>query len=165
MVNGEVVTGPEGQPPEIGAICLQPEAPVNYSGIPGTFEHLACASGLVNLYVSQGGRRERGMSPPDIFEAAARGDQAASAAVDRFGRYIAQALGVMINILNPDACLLGGGISGAGRAVAGGCTDPPALLHLAQPLPQDPGHSGRARKQRGVDRSSGHRGQESVSSF
>ena len=115
VVNGEVVTGPQGEPPEIGAICLQPEAPVNYSGIPGTFEHLACASGLVNLYVSQGGRRDRGMSPPDIFEAAARGDQAASAAVDRFGRYIAQALGIMINILNPDACLLGGGISGAGE--------------------------------------------------
>lgn len=115
VVNGEVITGPERQPPEIGAICLQPDAAVNYSGIPGTFEQLASASGLVNLYVSQGGPRERGTNPQTIFECAARGDKAASAAIDRFGRYIAQALGIMINILNPEACLLGGGISGAGE--------------------------------------------------
>ena len=115
VVNGEVVTGPNRQPPEIGAICLQPEAPVNASGIPGTFEHLACASGLVDLYRRHGGREDRGTNPRAIFESAARGDKAASSAIDRFGRYIAQALGIMINILNPEACLLGGGISGAGE--------------------------------------------------
>jgi glucokinase len=114
VVNGEIVTGPSGRPPEIGAICLEPEGPVNYSGIPGTFEHLASASGLLNLYASRGGRRD-GITPRDVFAFAARGEKAASAAVDRFGGYIAQALGIMINILNPEACLLGGGISAAGE--------------------------------------------------
>ena len=50
VVNREVVTGAKGTPPEIGAICLDPNGPVNYSGIPGTFEQLACASGIEDLY-------------------------------------------------------------------------------------------------------------------
>ena len=40
------------------------------------------------------------------------------AAVDRTGRYIAQAFGVMINLLNLEACILGGGISAAGEPLA-----------------------------------------------
>jgi glucokinase len=115
MINRQPVTGRDGQPPEIGAICLDPDGPVNYSGVPGSFERLACSSGFVELYRKFGGREDAGMTPQDIFERAAQGDRAAESAIDQEGRYIAQAFGVMINLLNLEVCIIGGGISEAGQ--------------------------------------------------
>ena len=115
VVDRRVVTGRDGLPPEIGAICLDPDGPVNYSGIPGTFERLASASGIVEIYGSESNRPPMGISPRDVFHRAAKGDTAAAATVDRVGRYIAQAFGIMINLLNLEACIIGGGISKAGN--------------------------------------------------
>ena len=115
VVNREVVTGAKGIPPEIGAICLNPKGPVNYSGIPGTFEQLACASGIENLYRRLSRRKKAGVNPRDIFRLAEEGEEAAKATVDQVGRYIAQAFGIMINLLNLEACIIGGGISAAGQ--------------------------------------------------
>lgn len=115
VVDRRAVRGRDGLPPEIGAICLEPEGPVNYSGIPGTFEMLACASGIVKLYGSESNQPSKGISARDVFRRAATGDTAAAATVDRVARYIAQAFGIMINLLNLEACIIGGGISKAGK--------------------------------------------------
>ena len=77
VVNREVVTGAKGTPPEIGAICLDPKGPVNYSGIPGTFEQLACASGIEDLYRRLSRRKDARVNPRDIFRLAAEGETAA----------------------------------------------------------------------------------------
>jgi len=126
VINRKPVTGRDGQPPEIGAICLDPDGPVNYSGVPGSFERLACASGFVELYRKFGGREDAGMTPQDIFERAVQGDRAAESAIDQEGKYIAQVFGVMINLLNLEACIIGGGISAAG---------PPLLDAVRKHLP------------------------------
>ncbi len=115
VVNREVVIGIKGTPPEIGAISLDPQGPVNYSGIPGTFERLACASGIEDLYRRLSGRKEASVNPREIFRRAAKGEAAAMATLDQTGRYIAQAFGIMINLLNLEACIIGGGISAAGE--------------------------------------------------
>jgi glucokinase len=115
VINRQPVTGRDGQPPEIGAICLDPNGPVNYSGVPGTFERLACSSGMVENYRKFGGKGDAGITPQDIFDMAAGGEEAAKLAIDQEGRYIAQAFGIMINLLNLEACIIGGGISAAGQ--------------------------------------------------
>jgi len=115
VVNREVVTGAKGTPPEIGAICLDPSGSMNYSGIPGTFEQLACASGIENLYRRLSRRKDARVNPREIFGLAIEGEGAAKATIDQTGRYIAQAFGIMINLLNLEACLVGGGISAAGQ--------------------------------------------------
>jgi glucokinase len=115
VVARQVLTGRGGLPPEIGAISLDPNGPVNYSGIPGTFERLASASSLIELYCSESGRQNVAIPPEDVFRLAAQGDRAAAAAIDRVGRYIAQTFGIMINLLNLEACIIGGGISAAGQ--------------------------------------------------
>jgi len=115
VIDRRPVTGRDGQPPEIGAICLDPDGQVNYSGVPGSFERLASASGFIELYRKLGGRGDAGITPQDIFEQAAGGEEAAKLAIDREGRYIAQAFGIMINLLNLEACIIGGGISAAGQ--------------------------------------------------
>jgi glucokinase len=114
VVNREVVTGIKGTPPEIGAICLDPQGPVNYSGIPGTFERLACASGIEDLYRRLNQRGNSRVNPREIFRLAVEREEAAMATVDQTGSYIAQAFGIMINLLNLEACIIGGGISAAG---------------------------------------------------
>ncbi len=118
VVDRKVVTGIEGTPPEIGAISLDPQGPVNYSGIPGTFERLACASGIEDLYRRLGGKEDSQADPREIFRRAGEGEAAAVATVDQTGRYIAQAFGTMINLLNLEACIIGGGISAAGEPLA-----------------------------------------------
>lgn len=115
VINRKPVTGRDGQPPEIGAICLDPDGPVNYSGVPGTYERLASASGLIDLYGSLIGNAAKQATPRDIFRLAAEGNESARLAIDGIGRYIAQAFGIMINLLNLEACLIGGGISEAGQ--------------------------------------------------
>jgi glucokinase len=115
VVNRAVVTGAKGTPPEIGAICLDPNGPVNYSGIPGTFERLACASGIEDLYRRFSGKKDAQENPREIFRRAVEREEAAMATVDQTGSYIAQAFGIMINLLNLEACIIGGGISAAGE--------------------------------------------------
>ncbi|BBK32602.1 glucokinase [Stella humosa] len=112
-IDGRVVTGNAGEPPELGAMVLDAEGERNYSSLPGTFEHLAAADGFLAAH--------RRLSPADPAPSVAalfqRDDAAAAAAIDATARRIAQALGSMINLLNLEACLLGGGVSEAGASL------------------------------------------------
>jgi glucokinase len=113
VIERRIVTGPRGMPPEIGALCLDADGPTNYSGIPGTFERLASAGAFVECYARRGGRGGA-TSAGDVFRLAGTGDGDAAAAIAAVSRVIAQALGIMINLLNLEACIIGGGISAAG---------------------------------------------------
>lgn len=109
-IDGRVVTGNAGEPPEIGAMVLDAGGERNYSGLPGTFEHLCAADGFLAAH-----RRAAPDDPaPSVAALFARTDAPARQAIDRTARRIAQALGTMINLLNLEACLLGGGVSEAG---------------------------------------------------
>jgi len=112
VVGGRAVTGAEGEPPEIGAMVLD-------AGIdaPRTLEEFACAAGFAAAYRRQGG--EPGLSPEAIFARAASGEAMASHAVEATCRRIAQGLGTLVNILNLEACIVGGGIAEAGESLLG----------------------------------------------
>lgn len=114
IINRQILKGKNGEPAEIGAICLDPRGPVNYSGIPGTFESLACASGILSLYQKLSEEKFRHRTIREIIELAEAGEETAKLTIDKTGQYIAQALGIMINLLNLEACIIGGGISAAG---------------------------------------------------
>jgi glucokinase len=107
VINGDVVAGDDGEPPEIGAMVLD-----DVDGAVGTFEAFACAGGFAAAYHAAGG--PVGVAPEIIFARAAAAETAAEAALDATCRRIAQACGTMINLLNLQACFLGGGIAGAG---------------------------------------------------
>jgi glucokinase len=106
VISGRVVSGDNGEPPEIGAMVLDDGA------CPTTFEALACAAGFSRAYQDAGG--PPGIRPEDIFARAEAGEEAADRALNSTCRRIAQACGTMINLLNLQACLLGGGIAAAG---------------------------------------------------
>ncbi len=110
VINGSVVVGSQGEPAELGAIIVEP------GGVPGSrsLEDLASASALVAAYAAHGAH-----PPPDVPELfrVALHDPAAGAAIGVVSRYIAQALGMLINSLNLEACLIGGGVAEAGETL------------------------------------------------
>jgi glucokinase len=116
VIGGEVLAGPRGEPPEIGALALAPET--GSVGLargafgPHSFETLAAAGGFIAAYAARGG--DGAITVEALFHRAAGGEPAAIAAVDATCRHIAQAFGIMINLLNLEACLIGGGVSAAG---------------------------------------------------
>ena len=116
-IDGKVVTGSDGEPPEIGAMVLDAAGAANYSGLPGTFEHYCGVDGLLAAHRALDPERPAG-TVEMLFARAAADDVAAAAAIDRTARRIAQALGAMINLLALEACLIGGGIGAAGPVLA-----------------------------------------------
>ena len=56
-----------------------------------------------------------GLTGEDVFDAAAAGDAAAQAVVDRYCVYVAAGITDLVNILGPEKVLIGGGISRQGE--------------------------------------------------
>lgn len=122
VIDGVVIDGPNGLPPEIGAICLDPSRTDLPSNVPGTFEFLASAASLVRRY--QALAPDAGVADAKaLFARAASGEAVARQVVQEGGRWIAQAIGMMSNMLNLDAVILGGGLSHAGDQLLG-CVRP-----------------------------------------
>eukprot|EP01037_Dinobryon_pediforme_P002046 gene2046-2084_t len=125
MIDGRPVVGRNGLPPEIGAMVLDEHGPLCGNGLAGTFEAYASAEGFTRTYAQHGGAAR--LSPEAIFAASALGDEAAAESIDYICAKIAQALGTMVNMLNLEACLIGGGISQAGE---------PLLERIAAHMPR-----------------------------
>jgi fructokinase len=98
---------------EWGHNVLEPDGPPCYCGKHGCVETLLSGPGLARDFAAHGGGT--GVDARAIVEHAAQGDSLAEAAMqrwlDRFGR----ALSVVVNILDPDAIVLGGGLSNIAR--------------------------------------------------
>jgi fructokinase len=80
--------------------------PLCYCGRRGCIEVFASGSGLQTAYGAP--------DPPaarEIAASAAGGDARASSAVDLYARRLAKALASVINLLDPDVVVLGGGLS------------------------------------------------------
>lgn len=80
--------------------------PPCYCGRRGCIETFLSGAGLRRAY---GG--DRAPEAHEIAGAAAAGDPAASAAIDRYATRLAKALASVINLLDPDVIVLGGGLS------------------------------------------------------
>ena len=112
VVDGRVLIGANAIAGEWGHNALPwPEAgewpgPGCYCGRRGCIETFLSGSGLVSAYTGQ-----EELSAQQIAEAAHRGDEAAGAAITIYTRRLAKALASIVNVLDPDAIVLGGGLS------------------------------------------------------
>ena len=82
--------------------------PPCYCGKLGCIETFLSGPALAADFARAGGGQ---IIPAAIVDAAANGDAAASAAMDRYHQRLARALAGVINILDPDVIVLGGGLS------------------------------------------------------
>src|SRR5262245_44843137 len=113
-VRGQVLTGANGIAGEWGHNALPwPDAdeqpgPSCYCGKHGCIETFLSGPGMTADYERHAGKRAM---PREIEHAAAGGDAAALATIERYERRMARALASVINILDPDVIVLGGGMS------------------------------------------------------
>jgi fructokinase len=114
VAHGRVLEGPNGIAGEWGHNPMPwPEpsewpGPACYCGRTGCIETFLSGPGLTNAYEIATRQRVR---PEEIVARAARGEGAAAAVLERHHGRLAKALAHVINVLDPDAIVLGGGLS------------------------------------------------------
>jgi fructokinase len=86
--------------------------PACYCGLVGCIETFLSGPGLAHDFLSATGEA---VAPAGIAERAAAGDGAAVAALERYEHRLARALAGVINVLDPDVIVLGGGLSNLSR--------------------------------------------------
>lgn len=118
VVNGHVVTGPNSIAGEWGHNPLPwPQSdelpgPKCYCGKYGCQETYMAGTGLERDFREQTGREMKGA---EIVAAAESGDLQAEAALQRYEHRLARGLAAIINIVDPDIVVLGGGMSNQAR--------------------------------------------------
>jgi len=111
LADGRVLRGPSGRAGHFGHTCLDPRGAVSIAGMPGALE---CAIGNFNIRERTGGRFE---TTHALIAAYRAGDEFAREQWLESIRALACAIGSFINILDPEAVILGGGIARAGEAL------------------------------------------------
>lgn len=118
VVDAQVLTGPNAIAGEWGHSPLPwPEpaeypGPACYCGKHGCVETWCSGPGLARDYHTVTGQTAAG---EEIAALAASGDAGAEAALQRFESRLARALAGLINVLDPDVVVLGGGLSNLDR--------------------------------------------------
>ncbi|MDQ6619690.1 MAG: ROK family protein [Pseudomonadota bacterium] len=118
VVHGHVLDGPNGIAGEWGHNPLpwprddeRPGAPC-FCGRSGCIETFVSGRGFERDHCEHGGEALAG---PAIVAGALAGDSACAATLDRYEHRLARALAHVINILDPDVIVLGGGMSNIDR--------------------------------------------------
>jgi fructokinase len=118
VVNGRVVTGINGIAGEWGHNPLpwprddEWPGPACYCGRSGCIETFLSGPGLARDFARAA---QRALDPRGIVDAAGRGDSDAVHCLERYEDRCARALASVINILDPDVIVLGGGLSSLDR--------------------------------------------------
>jgi fructokinase len=118
VVNGRLVAGANAIAGEWGHNPLPaPEdderpGPPCYCGRSGCIETFLSGPALARDYIALGGDD---MSAADIAARAGAGEPRAAACIDRYERRFARAIATIINVVDPDVIVLGGGLSNITR--------------------------------------------------
>lgn len=107
ILSGALYRGASGYAGELGHVNVEPDGRPCACGSTGCFETRVSAAGLIET------ARELGMnetSAEAIYNAAIRGDTAALAAFADIGRFLGIACADLINLLNLESIIVGGGV-------------------------------------------------------
>jgi fructokinase len=121
VVGGRLVTGPNGIAGEWGHNPLpwptdeERPGPACYCGRHGCIERFLSGPGMQDDYTRATGQPR---SPLEIVADAEAGDRAALEALGRYEERMARALASVINMLDPDVIVLGGGMSNSASLYA-----------------------------------------------
>ena len=121
VVHGQVLDGPNGIAGEWGHNPLPLPAgadlplPACYCGRAGCIETYLSGPGMARDHVRAGGAASTAEA---LVAAAAAGDAACEATLQRYEQRLARALAGVVNLLDPDVIVLGGGLSNLDRLYA-----------------------------------------------
>jgi glucokinase len=126
IAGGKIYTGFQGTAGEIGHMTVVPDGPLCKCGNRGCLERLIGAGAIVEnalAKMEQGGssslssRPSADLTPRHIAEAAGHGDRLAREVLRETGEYLGIVLAGLVNFLNPQAIIIGGGIAQAGELI------------------------------------------------
>jgi fructokinase len=118
VVGGKVLTGRNAIAGEWGHTSLpwpsvaEHPGPACYCGRPGCIETWVSGPGCAADHERATGQK---LSAPEIADRAEAGDAAATATLERYENRLARGLTMVIDVLDPDVIVLGGGMSNVGR--------------------------------------------------
>ncbi len=116
ILDGKPLRGPDGTAGEIGHMCVEPSGPPCGCGSNGCLEQFASATAIVRMANEL--RNEFPDSPifgidnfaaRDVFQCGIDGDLLCREVFRRAGMYLGVLLAGLINAVNPDAIVIGGG--------------------------------------------------------
>ena len=108
VINGETRTGPQGIAGEWGHMSIDPNGPKCYCGQLGCVETFISGGGLQNRYAEKFGVKK---SFKEIEQEYHAGNRDAVAFMREFFRHFGRAIANLIDVLDPDIVVLGGGVS------------------------------------------------------
>jgi glucokinase len=118
IIDGKVLRGVDGTAGEIGHICVEPFGVQCGCGSQGCLEQYSSATAIVRLvreledqFPGSIVQSNRGLTSIDVYEAGIGGDDLALEAFRQMGFYLGIALADLVNVLNPEVIVIGGGAS------------------------------------------------------
>lgn len=118
ILDGKPLRGVDGTAGEIGHICVEPFGVPCGCGSIGCLEQYSSASAIVRqakeLFVKHPEsklRSDGNLTPKEVYEAGNLGDALAIEVFRKVGFYLGIALAGLVNVLNPEVIVIGGGAS------------------------------------------------------
>lgn len=119
ILDGKIWHGSAGLAAEIGHLTVNHKGEKCHCGNLGCLETEVSARALVRNYLAISEKKEtltkREITAQDITSLARKGDLAARKSFERAGYFLGIGLGIIINILNPEIIVIGGGVMAAGN--------------------------------------------------
>ena len=118
IIDGTLVRGVDGTAGEIGHIAVEPQGHPCGCGSRGCVEQYSSATAIVRIakelmpeYPETSLRSNLELTPLDVYTAGTDGDKLSLEVFRRVGTYLGVALGGLVNVLNPEMIVFGGGAS------------------------------------------------------
>lgn len=118
IINGKILRGIDGTAGEIGHICVEPLGEPCGCGSRGCVEQYSSATAVVRLtrelenqYPKSVLLNKSRLTSLDVFDAGKAGDELALEVFRKMGFYLGIALADLVNVLNPESIVIGGGAS------------------------------------------------------
>ena len=129
VLNGKIFHGMNGMAGEFGHITIEPEGSPCGCGNRGCAERYASATAIVRMAkeaiasgeapeLAQAAGSDAEFSAKSIYELATKGDRPAQRIFERFGRSLGMMLADIVNVLNLNMYVIGGGVVSAWDAFA-----------------------------------------------
>jgi glucokinase len=121
IIDGKVYSGASGAAGEVGHMILLENGPPCNCGMRGCLESLSSGPAIArDASAALADGRTPGLAQmvgeaypttEQVYEAALQGDEACRDVIQRAGRYLGLGLAGLLNIFNPEALILGGGLT------------------------------------------------------
>lgn len=118
IIDGKPLRGVDGTAGEIGHICVEPFGEPCGCGARGCVEQYSSATAIVRLtrelesqYPKSVWQNKAGLTSLEVYEAGKQGDELALEVFRQMGFYLGIALADLVNVLNPEVIVIGGGAS------------------------------------------------------